>query len=87
MLLYYEGTETGTTYFAPGFVRNPTLAILSGWELNFNTATRCRPRHCIKTHHSQCFKGVLVKCVYEQQVWRLTGNTDSRGYFEGKWPD
>jgi hypothetical protein len=86
MLFKYSG-ESGTAYFAPWFIRDPDGPMLAGWELNFNTATSCTPQYCIATHHPHCFKGVLVKSVHEQQVWRLTGNTDSRGYFEGKWPD
>jgi hypothetical protein len=33
------------------------------------------------------FQGVLVKNTYRKQVWRLTGNVDSHGYLEGRWPD
>jgi hypothetical protein len=84
-MITYEGIETGTMYFSPRFIRDPNGPILAGWEFDFSTAIHCTPEHWTETHHPECFEGVLVKS--EQHIWRLTGKTDSQGYFEGKWPD
>jgi hypothetical protein len=68
---YSSKSESGTTYFADWFIRDPDGPMLAGWEFDFSTAT-------------EDLEGVLVKCIYRQQIWRLTGETDSQGYFEGK---
>jgi hypothetical protein len=71
---YSSKSESGTAYFAPWFIQNPDGPMLAGWEFDFSTAIAS----------TEDLEGVLVKCVYKQQVWRLTGETDSQGYFEGK---
>jgi hypothetical protein len=74
----YPGCDKATAYFAPWFISDPQGPILAGWEIDLEASTTCNP---------QCFEGVLVKDTYSQKVWRLTGKIDSRGFFEGRWPD
>jgi hypothetical protein len=64
--------DPATQYFVPWLICDPDLTP-PDWE--------------ISTSRNGCFEGVLVKNVYRNQVWRLTGEVDAHGYLEGKWPD
>jgi hypothetical protein len=79
-----------TAYFAPWWVYN-SHHVCPGWEIDYSTA-RCpatqssADRGNVKHWHG-CFEGVIVKSLVTHEVWRLTGNIDNAGYFEGRWPD
>jgi hypothetical protein len=87
------GCDAATTYFAPWFIGDPQGPTLAGWEFDF-THARCTgfgTGRLVELHVQArdytCFEGVLVKDTYSQQIWKLTGEIDDRGFFEGRWPD
>lgn len=88
-LFKYSSSESdpATTYFAPWFIRDVEGPILAGWEFDLTRARCPFVNNYMRNHWHGCFSGVLVKSTLTQEVWRLTGNIDSQGYFEGRWPD
>jgi hypothetical protein len=81
-----SGTDAATAYFAPWWVRHPQH-VCPGWDIDYSTARCVAILSWCQDHWHGCFEGVVVKDVKHQQVWRLTGNIDELGRFEGRWPD
>jgi hypothetical protein len=57
------------------------------WEIDYSTAHCPAVQSVAIKHWHGCFEGVIVKSLISHEVWRLTGEIDPAGWFEGRWPD
>lgn len=82
----YSGTDCATSYFASWWVRN-AHHVCPHWEIDYSTAHCPAVQSVAIKHWHGCFEGVIVKSLISHEVWRLTGEIDPAGWFEGRWPD